>query len=319
MIKRDIPASDLSSIDLFNKAREVNSAEYDEQAKKKLGTLRGGNSGCMVGENVIGTCHRKSLARFLGYDGTIDANTQSIFEQGFGNEAIWEGHMAKTGYAMRCEEQIPIEWTTTTGIKVTGRPDVVLGREVSPAIQDPSKDPIKLFVPELGLELKTIAAANSATGLYVEDKPKTDNLVQTAHYSMILGIPFILVYTWNGKVPVPHWAKKKKNYLPDPTMRELLPFKREYKLGWEDGNLYYINAKGFRTNTDITQDGIKEYYDLVADMADKKDLYIRFRSSDFKGRPGPFSMCDYCPWQEACDTGEHDFDLWLDYVRRDAK
>ena len=303
---KNIPATEVSSIDLFQEARDKRTIDHAEAEKTKLGTLRGGSSGCMVGEDVIGTCHRKALVRFLGYDSHIDDDSRSIFDQGFGNESIWESHMKDTGYAIRCEEEIPIVWHTAKGTKVTCRPDLVLGKEEGDE-----------FIPEIMLELKTVAAANSATGLWYENKPKTDNLIQCAHYSMRLGVPGILVYTWNGKCDIPFWAKKRFHI--DPSIRHITPFKREFRLGWEDGRLHYFCSKGLRHDTDITQDGIVEYYELIEDMADKKDIYTRFKNKDFNGKPGPFSMCDYCPWQEACDTGEHDYDLWLDYIKRDAK
>ena len=304
MTKKTMPASNVSSIKLFNDARKKLEEVHAETEEKKRGTLRGGTSGCLVGSTVIGICHRKALARFLGYGTSVDDQTKSIWDQGYGNESIWEEHynalLGPDGW--RKDTEIPIKWETSDGVPVTGRPDLVVGKTVDGE-----------FIAETGLELKVIAAANSAAGMFYENKPKTENLIQSAHYSMELDIPFILVYSYNGKCDIPWWAKKKFNV--PKSERHVSPFKREFNLGWEDGKLYYIDGLyGKRHETDITMEGIREYYDLISDMKNKKDLYQRFRNKDFQGKAAPFDMCNYCEWSDACDQGEYDYDTWVDFV-----
>ena len=273
-------------------------AAHQAGESEKLGTLRGGSSGCIVGKETIGKCTRKSLARYFGISEPKDESSQYFFDAGYANEETWLTKLKLSwDGVILCEEEIPINWVVPgTSVPVTGRPDTVLC--------DADSKPI------LGLELKAILAINSAVGVAIEDKPKTDHVIQAAHYSWQLGIPFILVYTWNVRGQAPYWAKKKFG------VDTLQPGQREYHLGWEDGKLHYIKQNGTRIDTQITQQGIEDYYRLIADMAAKRQLYRRPADIDETGARLPWNGCSYCPFKSACDDYENDdFDMWLDAMR----
>ena len=304
----NIKPTEISVIDVFNEGRKKLNEKHREGDADKVGILRGGNSGCMVGDIVIGKCHRKSLARLEGIQKPVDEESNNIFDAGYLNEEVWDRNLT-IGWdgPIKREEEIPGEWTTSNGVKVTFRPDAVLGK-----YEGYDEEGDEIFVPKVGLEYKVIVSDSSATGKYYEDRPATENLIQAAHYSYKMGIPFILVYAYHSIAAVPWWAKKR--FAIPSHVRKIKPFKLEYKLGWDEGKLFYLTGDGTRVETNITTEGIDEYYALVADMKSDQDLYTLFKNKEYDGKDSPFSMCDYCEFQTACDS-TNDYKTWLDKIR----
>lgn len=296
------PPTDLSAIRLFMEGREKLAAARAELEKEKVGTLRGGSAGALVGEHVLGTCHRIALARFKGLQSPASSETRTIWEAGEVSEINWMEKVAAAWPGkVTGDKDYPLTYEVR-GVKVTGRPDLMF--------LDADGKPV------LGCELKNVESYKSATSIMFENKPKVDNLIQAAHYSLKFGVPWILVYSFSGIVSPPFWAVKQFS-LPKGT--EVKPFKREFKLFWRDGQLGYVKESGEEVMTIITAQSIDDFYALVLDMEQHKDLYLRHSSRTLSGDIQPFDTCAYCPAQSACTSyDEHgDYDLFFDELARD--
>lgn len=317
----NIKPSDLSAKELYLQGRDIEKREHEAKESTKIGTLRGGSSGCIAQDGEIyGTCHRKALARFNGHQSEIEEISYTWFDAGYANEEAWIQKLTKSveamgpNYQLKAEEECPIEWEVD-GTKVTGRPDIMVFKNEKPI---------------LGLELKVVCAVNAAVNIYCEDKPKIENLLQAAHYSMIHNCPFTLVYSFRNRSRVPGWAERHKDKLnlsyektftnsktgKSFTKREytIEPFTKEFKIGFEDGHIYFVRECGEKVLTDFTADGIKAYYAMIVDMSKNQHLADRPSTKDLYGAPLPYNLCNYCPFQDACDQFENDYQSWLDKI-----
>lgn len=294
--------SPLSAVGLFMEGRRKLAAERAEQEKEKVGTLRGGSAGALVGEHVLGTCHRIALARFKGLQSEASDETRTIWEAGEVSEINWmEKVSAAWSGKVTGDKDYPLKYEVR-GVPVTGRPDLML--------LDTDGQPV------LGVELKNVESIQSATSMVYEGSPKTDNLIQAAHYSLKFGVPWILAYSFSGQGEPPFWSVKKYNI---PKGTKIRPFKKEFKLFWRDGRLGYVKESGEEVLTIVTAQSIEDFYNLVLDVEQHKDLYLRHSSRTLTGEIQPFDQCNYCPAKAACDSyDEHnDYDLWFDELARD--
>lgn len=155
--------------------------------KEKVGYLRGGNSGIYFEDKkkamVAGKCQRLSYLRMKGVTvSPVDVARKLMFRAGIANEDLWYETLKETyPYKILREEDVPTSWETENGTKVTGRPDIVL-------LDENDK-------PKVGIELKLVSSLWTARDVLFEGRPKFDHLIQAAHYSWQLGIPFELWYT----------------------------------------------------------------------------------------------------------------------------
>jgi hypothetical protein len=281
---------------LYAKAGILEAQEAVQREKDKLGVLRGGTTGHMDADgNVSAQCHRKALIRYLGLQ--KDPGSTSWFDMGHANESLWVDKLKKVWpHKIVMEEEYPIVWEVDN-VSITGRPDIVLlGVDGNPVA---------------GVELKSIGAVNSAGEVAFEDKPKLANLLQAAHYSSQVKVPFHLVYTCFVKGPLPYWAQKKYG------QKELNPFIKEFKVEITDaGQIQYTKEDGRIVKTPFTFAGIVAFYRLVIDMADKKSLYSRFKDVSIDNTELPYDACKYCVYNEACDNYDQDYDRWIDEVSK---
>lgn len=297
MNKLTVPLVTTDLIALSKEAKRQESEEHAAGNADKLGILRGGNSGALISGQVLGKCHRISLLRMLGIDSPKDEKSHYFFDVGYANEDIWYKRLARMWKGIiKREEEIPIAWTAKldsgTEIQVTGRPDVVLCDDQG--------------VPQEGVEHKAIVALNSAANTLHGGVPKTDHLIQAGHYSWKLGIPFTLLYT--------SYAQGGKT-IKGKGWTNIKPQDLAFKLGWDDGKLVYSTGDT-TVETQVTAQGIEDYYKLVGEMAEEKFLYQRFPSLDFNLDPQPYSQCNYCPFKTACDKYEGSYDRWVDEARK---
>lgn len=314
--------------------------EHDELEETKVGTLRAGNTGAIYGGNVIGKCARLTLLRYLGIRYELIADSKRLmFDAGLSNEDIWvkaleEGIKASgEPYTIRTEEDTPIKWQTSRGVDVTGRPDIVIGKEV-----DGKWTPVK------GLELKLASSLWTCRDTGIMMEPKLMHLLQSAHYGWQLGIPFELWYTnraefavgsgWEQKTfPAEkemltqnvEWAERKDKRTGKTVkyVKKVLQFRQGYETQWSDkGQLLYrplLEGKELHfTTTPITTKGIEQYYEKVVDQAEEKKLAPRPQLLKPDGAKGNYSPCDYCPLKPICEKRETDYDGWLAMVQAHA-
>lgn len=324
---------------LYDAGVKAMADEHELKEATKLGILRAGNTGiALSGNKLAGSCARQTLLRFLGikYE-EIEDNKRLMFDAGLSNEDIWvkaleEGIKASgSPLIIRREEEIPISWVTPSGVTVTGRPDIVLGTEGTDGT----------FTAALGIELKLVSSTWTARDTGVMLEPKLQHLMQSAHYSWKLGIPFQLWYTNRAEFAVGSgWEQntfpKQKDTLTDvilygekkdkrtgrvfPTVKKILQYRQGFELDWTSkGQLRYrplIEGMNLEwTSTPITQAGIVAYYEAVVKQQVEKKLAPRPQVLKADGSEGNFKACDYCPLKEICDNAETKYERWVSMVQ----
>lgn len=300
-------------------AREKSRAAHKEGEVAKLGNLRAGSTGALSPDGeFIGACPRKSLLRSKGVE--LDPPTTDkliMFELGYANEDLILKDLELTlseGETILREEEIPIEWVTKSGSKVTGRPDIVICRRDE-----------AVTVPLLLLELKSVHSLWTSKGVLFERKPKLDNMLQAAHYMWKLGVPGKLIYRsysqlgqgmagneWATKMfpkpgePGSEWidyTKQKK----DPskyTIKHIKQFEVVYDLKFDSkGKLYFKleQEEDFSwTPTIISSKAVENYFEAVGGMEKTDVLSARPLTLEYNGEEASYSNCNYCPLNETC-------------------
>lgn len=303
--------------------------------KLKSGVLRAGNAGIVAMEESVGACHRKTYLRYKGIEiNDIEDSKELMFAGGRANEDLWTLILeaaAEPGLVIRREEEVPVRWSFPISdepgaeeITVTGRPDIVLFKEGFDANGSPVLEPV------IGLELKQVSSLWSARNVGIKFKPGTSHLIQAAHYSWQLGVPFQLWYTSRSnhaavhdlgfaKVPYPTKEtaepqhKERLLFNKNGFLKDILPFYQGFELGWTDkGQLKYRAIKmndegqaGEWVFTLITINGIKEFYRKVA-RTEIDGLGGRPLAIEANGDKASYSACDYCPLKSVCDSKENE-------------
>jgi hypothetical protein len=296
---------------LLERGQAEQDRQHDEQEVAKRGNLRGGSAG-VVGTDgkIYGECHRVALARLLGAEKDHEANRSIMFDAGRNAEDAWADKLRAAGCEIVREDEYPIVWPIPgTDKVVTGRPDILIGE--TEFFQAGTGIVQAKFTPQHGLELKGIYSASSAVRTEIEGVPDSKHLAQAGFYSMALNIPYTLCYTNPSVIEVPYWAQKKFG-----GPKKLQPFYRMFDLRWNAEVLEYKDEQSTEwVPTVYTKTGIVEYYQLVAEMEQKKDLGPRPTGGYATGEAPPYDRCNYCPFQDACDNHGDDFDHWLAAVK----
>ncbi len=182
---------------LFKDGQAIKLKNEREVDTAKAGNLRGGNSSLMLPDGkIVGGCINLTYLRFKGIPNQETTPEDDLmFDAGRRNEDHWYDVLSQSwdGKILR-ETEIPTNWKTSDGTSVTGRPDIVLA----------DKDG-KLVT---GIELKLVSSLWTARDVKFQGKPKLSHLIQAAHYSWQLGVPFELWYTCRADFAVTgDWAK----------------------------------------------------------------------------------------------------------------
>jgi hypothetical protein len=269
-----------------------------------------------------------------------------MFQMGTANEQVVLNDLHQTmseDEVILCEEEIPIQWVTSNGTKVTGRPDMVICR-LDPAGTHPvpSSHPLPLgskATPIWGVEIKSIASVWTSREVLGNQQPKLEHMIQAGHYAWKLGIPFRLLYKQYGIQEIPFWKGSGKGPEAKPGWGQSLfpkqgqpgsehidydkgriqPFEISYELEWIKGVMHYrregSSSKWERTL--IQQVDIERYYEFVSRMGQDKKLGDRPMTVDAAGKEKSFSLCGYCPLNDVCKKTEKlGYDKWLETVRQ---
>lgn len=294
--------------------RQLLRAGYKELDAAKLGVLRAGNSGIMsVDGEVAGSCHRVAHLRQLGIElDPPDDKSLVMFQVGTANEDIVYRDLIQTaaeGEVVLREEEIPIEWFTSNGTKVSGRPDMVICR--SNLINHEV-----VAEPVLCLELKSVASVWTTRSVLFENDPKLAHLCQVAHYMWKLGTPGRLIYKQYANQAMPDFAHRYfpkagkpgseyMDYGNDGKPKCVRPFEIVYELEFDaDGRLRFRREdqpEGVWGLTIVSKQDIEKYYEYVSTMGSTQSLGQRPLTLGWDGEAKRYSNCDYCPLDKVCD------------------
>jgi hypothetical protein len=279
-------------------------ADKAESEKSKAGHPRVGSAGIVVGDEVFGTCHRKTLARSLGIEGKPELYTDIMWKAGEANEWHWERILGKAGANITKPDQSAVRRQIEgVPLDLLGTPDVVLVDDGSTA-------------GRFGLELKGIFGYSTAALVYFECTPKNDNLIQAATYSWALGLPWALCYTSSTYMPVNFYDQKKYGGI-----KSIKPFYRIFYMEWRDETLWYRDeTQQDWVRTNITPKAIQDYYRLIEVMKAGQDLGPRVTTNYVNGKDdkwGPHGACGLCELARACDKYELDYDYagWVQHIK----
>jgi hypothetical protein len=281
--------ADMKAINMFLLGDRILREEHQEASKKKLGVLRGGSAGCLLGDGTTIGCPHEALGRFLGYEAN-SILSQGYFDGGMANETIWERnaevaikHPDSPYNAFRCEEDIPVLYQLGK-YKITGRPDLVYGTEVIENNGD------VVFLPKLGTELKASFSVSAGAKRIYGLKPDAKHLCQAGFYMRALDCPaWTIPYTVNVTGDLGFFDKR--NYAPE---KKLVLGKVEFPIEWRGDILYYQKPSGEWLETIITWQGILDYYGLIVEMyEDKKVGMTTMSDRDADGNQNPFDYNIY--------------------------
>lgn len=301
-------------------------------------------------EAAIGGCPRQALLRSLQIKlpDEEDMNSKAwMFSAGHLNEEGWTAWLQRSwvndkpgNYLLR-ETEVPTKWLTQNGTPVTGRPDIVLGTTtqgnilglelkqassvwtVRDILQDKPKTPHlcqaahyswQLGVPFelhyasrvnyhiMGAHLPWVGRHFPRYGARHSDK---------CDYQLGAETPAKPEHVYkNGKVKPAAPAK--------PAYQEIfrvLPFVHGFKLRWdEQGTLHYRPVDlpvSDETESLITQDGIRRYYESAANAVSTNVLPPMPVAINADGSEAKYSQCTYCPLQTTCAVFQGTTNQWL--------
>ena len=322
---------------MFREGQRLFISRHVAAEKDKVGILRAGNTGVVLEDGrVVGKCHRLTALRFLGIEAetTEDLSRELMFDNGRANEDQWVTVLKDVwdGVILR-EDEVPVQWLTKDGTKVTGRPDIVLAR------YRPPKEPegVGEIYPVKGIELKLVSSVWTGRDV-LQGKPKAMHLMQAAHYMWQVGVPFELWYTSRVDWPITGWMTKLFpkpdslysdviGYKEDKMKGTLEPFKMfpfrvGYELRWTSDNFIeyrqvYNGVRSDWVKSIISVERIKTYYEKVLEVVQKKNLGSRPHNIEADGSKGGYAICDYCPLKSICDTYENQgYDKWLSAIQK---
>jgi len=290
--------------DLLIAGHEKLAEAHTEREIGKAGRPRVGSAGCVSDTGQIyGTCHRKAMLRQLGVESAIDFATRRMWQAGFGNEWSWEQILKASGFDGEVITQDSLDVTIDgVPLPVGGTPDVILKRNDG---------------TEVGVELKSVQGYTTFASVYFDKKPKNDNLAQAAMYSALRDTDYILAYSCGHWTKLMFHDKKKWNG----KFGSVPAFDVIFYLGWDNDRLYYRHeAETEWVKTEFTKQGLLDYYRLVEELKQKKELGPRPLSDYADGsahKYGPEADCGLCPFKAACENYDthKDFDSWLDQAK----
>lgn len=315
--------------------RQLARTAYQAVDVEKRGILRAGNSGIQFTDgDFAASCPRIAHLRQLGIEVEIpDDSTLIMFQVGTANEQLVYDDLVHTsvpGEVILRETEIPIEWFTSNGTKVTGRPDMVI------CINKPDVEGTAKPVPVTGLELKSVASVWTTRSVLIEGEPKLAHLAQAGHYSWKLGrIPFKLIYKQYAIQSIPMFGMKyfpkegqpgseHCEYDPKGQPKSVRPFEVVYDLEFNGTTLEGETMLRFRlegttqwTDTVVTIESIERYYEFISRMPETGNLGTVPLTMNYLGEEKGYSNCNYCPLAKVCGThskagdGVGAYEQWL--------
>jgi len=285
---------------------------------KKLGNLRGGNAGAVVGAKVYGDCPRTTALRLSGAQMPSDEQSHLLMGFGLGNEAVVDKWLKASGIPpeqIKREEEIPVVYNHPSGKLVTGRPDAVI-------LDEQGK-------PFWGIELKLKGTVYGVSNVLHSGKSDTKHIIQAAHYMFKLGLKkYSIVYSVPVRFAVQDRDMAKAKADGVAVLRERDGQPQYYKLGFYEAileldsenklsitSLAVGNRPQVRTELKLTEQHISDYYQLVVDLDARKEMPPRPTSGSIIPKQKEWKLCDYCKLKSVCDSYEKgSIDTWFDHA-----
>ena len=317
---KNVPNGHFNTLDHIRKGMFALHKKHQEKEKARLGSVRGGSAGAIVGGEVMGECARKAHLRSKGIETPLEESITLMTSQGEKNEDIWIEELEAAGLKVKTQGDLKLE-LPMHGNTFYGSPDIVIVDE---------KDK-----PIVGLELKNLSAITSAKKRHNELMPDVKHLIQSAVYSKTMGdvyklgkpLPYQLIYSsrslWHT-FAMPKNAQAALVANPIDVKYQwgkafnLQPFHRIYYLFWTETGKLGFETLGKKYITDITGESIDIFYKAVLiDIEKQKNLGPRPSTKDVLGKKA-YSPCNYCDFSDMCDQYENDYDVWIDHCREHA-
>lgn len=284
-IIRDLGPSPVSPLAIYFKGMEAISAEGDAKEQDKKYMLRGGTSGCYIPSKnaFLGNNPREALGRFLGFQIRKPKKVKLIFQSGLGSEKQFEVNVRASGVQFKSDTQYPIYVENWVGkYPLSGRPDGVF---------------LKDNVARFGIELKSVLSSSAAEKIFLEDKPKVENVTQAVKYSLATGLPWVLIYSnlaiqgkFKTQVPIQH---------------------KEFFISLEDDKVILESDTNPRRETVITASGVYDYDSAIVAAYESKDISILdWVDSDIFGQPNTYDGRCYNEW-DLMVSANQSYDKWL--------
>lgn len=279
--------------------------EHEEKEKQIGNAYRIGSSGVVTSDgDIYGTCHRIAHARDIGLDNRPDPEDpmRIMWLAGEYNEDATFELLSKSSYKGKigAHDDLGVD-VAIEGVdqKLVGHPDIGLFTKDGKV--------------EMAVELKGVFGKSTAELVYLNDKPKPANIIQSAMYSLKLDVPYALMYT-NPSYFSDFFLKKKYG------ISSIPPFYKIFYLRWNKETLEYRpeNRVAWVT-TLITKSGLDDYYKLLDEMKKNEDLGPRINANYVDGTEnkwGVESDCKFCGFSKACDQydGDNDYLAWKENI-----
>ncbi len=344
-----------SILQRFKQARKLDRENHLEKEKLKLGNLRVGNSGVMTKEGeVAGMCIRKAHLRQLGIEiESLSEDKYIMFELGYANEDEITKQLEvtlKENEIILREEQIPVEWYTQNGTRVTGRPDIVLCDKADwivsaeekaelysndAQIEEGSIIPGAIANRRLGLELKSVHSLWVARDVLFGGKPKLPHIIQAGHYMWKIGCKWKIVYKsysqlgqgmagnkWIVK-QFPARGEPLSEYVEfggkedEPTIKHIKQFEVAYDLMIDDHSriLYKLEDSDIWNASIVTLKDIERFFEFASQMGSTGLLGPRPLTIDAHGNKLNYTDCSYCPIKGICDSADKQDSTYVEWLK----
>lgn len=315
-----IPGDKFQLYQRLQDGQAIKQKKYEADSKETLGRWRGGSGGCITDDGkLIGNDPRKVVLRYNDIQTVVSFDKQLMFQHGFSNEDNWLEWLHAADVVTRCEEEIPMTREfDVNGIthKITGRPDTIVG-----SYPEGLPKTVENFKPALGIEYKAVCSFHTAMKVanFIDNKPKSDNVVQSAIYADHFNIPWVLAYTSRVNFPVSYGWPSKSN--PDGRFTEhralkcddngreftLQPFVSLYDLEFI-GDVFHLDGEP----TAITRQGIERYYTYLAECQDNKTVPELRPLYDHWGKKIPAAKNDALRYDDFVSGYSEDWDEWIE-------
>lgn len=281
-------------------AHNKKSEEDSEKEAEKIGILRGGSAGALVGEKAYySQCGRLAQARLLGKQNEVSESQRAMFQGGFTLENYVQEILDKNEITYLKEKSFIVEWPGLGKIGMRPDFDIFLSKEGWDGISTEHY----IGGEWLGIEVKSLASPFSVIKQQSNKFPFMKHLVQTAAYMTFLARDrwiIVIGRSFNtNQVGKKGWMKIDAGL-------------NWYEVQVRGMDLWVLNENDEEMILPFTKQHVIDYYKEV--VAANKGKRLMQRPTEKELQVDTYDRCKYCPMQSACnefDNKQIDFESWL--------